>query len=86
MEINLYKHETLREAALLAINNTQSSPERQQQLLLKGFGASQLSAGQDLLNIYDEKVATQIRWQNEQWAIAQQIKQTGGRTLSHEVI
>ncbi|MEM8969601.1 MAG: hypothetical protein AAGE93_24500 [Bacteroidota bacterium] len=73
MEINLHKHESLREAALLAINNTQSSPERQQQLLLKGFGASQLSAGENLLKMYDQKVATQIRWQNEQWAISQQM-------------
>ncbi|MEM9832366.1 MAG: hypothetical protein AAF944_17170 [Bacteroidota bacterium] len=73
MEINLYKHESLREVALLAINNTQSSPERQQQLLLKGFGANQLSTGEDLLKTYDQKVATQIRWQNEQWAISQQM-------------
>ncbi|MEM6843292.1 MAG: hypothetical protein AAF632_13775 [Bacteroidota bacterium] len=73
MEINLYKHESLREVALLAINNTQNSPERQQQLLLKGFGANQLSTGEDLLKTYDQKVATQIRWQNEQWAISQQM-------------
>ena len=73
MEINLYKHESLREAALLAINNTQSSPDRQQQLLLKGFGTAQLSTGQNLLATYEQKVAMQTQLQNEQWAISQQM-------------
>ncbi len=71
--MDLRKQNDLVEAVSLAINNTESHPERQQQLETFGFGAPQFTSGKNLLKEFTQKQATQAQLQNEQWALSQQI-------------
>ena len=71
--MDLHKQHDVAEAASLAINNTQNSPVRQQQLEAFGFGPTRFRTGKTLLQAFIQKQATQTQWQDEQWALSQQI-------------
>ena len=71
--MNLNKINDLREAARLAINNTQNNSDVRQQMEAYGMSPAELQAGKNRLRIFEQKHERQAQLQDERWALARQI-------------
>ena len=72
--MNLSKIAHLIEAATLAVQVPQKQPTLREQLEAHGLSAAEQQRGQSLLEQFTQQQVQYLQRQDEQWAVAQQIK------------